>query len=157
MAKQALFMETTTVDATRTAAEIRIELLKAGATKIMEEYERGVVVGLTFSIPVDEGDLPFRLPVRVEPVFKVINGRRKYNSDRQTHAAKDRAQAVRVAWRQLYRWIQAQVALIQTGMVRTQEVFLPYLTNHHQTLYEVMEAGGFQKMLPALPAPKETA
>lgn len=147
--KRTLFMETTTVDASRTAGEIRLELLKAGATKIMDEYDSaGGVLAMTFSIPSESGDLPFRLPVRVDPVFRILNGRRK-SWDRSQHAAKDLAQAKRVAWRQLLRWIQAQVAMIQTGMVETREVFLPYMTNGQQTLYEVMESKGYPLMLNA--------
>lgn len=68
----------------------------------------------------------------------------------QEFVAVDREQARRVAWRQLYRWVQAQVALIQTGMVKTQEVFMPYLrTSTGQTVYELAEQRGFKLMLPA--------
>lgn len=150
MTQPKLFMESTEVSADKTAAEIQIALVAAGANKIMNEYAGGQVVGLTFSIVIDGNDVPFSLPVRTEPVFKIINGRRKWASDRNANAAKDREQARRVAWRQLYRWVQAQVALIQTGMVKTQEVFMPYLrTSTGQTVYELAEQRGFKLMLPA--------
>jgi hypothetical protein len=35
-------------------------------------------------------------------------------------------QAERIAWRQILRWLQAQLALIETGMVDAPEVFFPY-------------------------------
>lgn len=150
-----MFMETTEVPPERTAAEIRVELVKAGASKIMEDYQNGRVVAITFAITVQGTDLPFRLPVRPEPVYKVLRARtKKFNSwDRRSQGQDEklRAQAERVAWRQVYRWIQAQVALIQTGMVAMQEVFFPYLTNGTQTVYEVMAAQNFK----ALPAPRE--
>lgn len=35
-------------------------------------------------------------------------------------------QAVRTAWRIVKDWVEAQMALVETRMVTTQEVFLPY-------------------------------
>jgi hypothetical protein len=58
-------------------------------------------------------------------------------------------QAERVAWRQLLRWVQAQLAMIDTGMVRTEEVFMPYIVVNaatNQTLFERMVETQF-KML----------
>lgn len=146
--REALFMETTSIDPSRTAAEIKAELVKAGATKIMEDYDAGRIVAITFAIETDDGPLPFRLPIRIDPIFDVINGRRAHP---RGYAAADREQAERVAWRQVYRWIQAQVALVRTGMVETQEVFFPYITNGKTTVYERAKLHGFRadRLLPA--------
>jgi hypothetical protein len=60
-------------------------------------------------------------------------------------------QAQRIAWRQLLRWVQAQLAMIDTGMVRTEEVFMPYIVVNpatNQTLFERMQETQF-KMLEA--------
>jgi hypothetical protein len=35
-------------------------------------------------------------------------------------------EAVRVAWRIVKDWVEAQMALVETQMVSTQDVFLPY-------------------------------
>lgn len=145
-----MFMETTSIPPERTAAEIRVELVKAGANKIMEEYAGGEISAVTFAISRNGSDIPFRLPIRVDPVFKALNTRRK-SWDRSAKAPDDLAQAKRVAWRQVYRWIQAQVALIQTGMVQTEEVFFPYLSNGRNTVYEIAAASDFK----ALPMPQE--
>ena len=57
---------------------------------------------------------------------------------------KDENQARRVAWRQIYRWIQSQLALIITGMVSPTEVFLPYmLLSEEKTVYDRYIEGGF--------------
>lgn len=40
----------------------------------------------------------------------------------------DPAQAKRTAWRQILRWIDAQLALIEVGQASAFEVFMPYLT-----------------------------
>ena len=46
--------------------------------------------------------------------------------------------------RQIFRWIQAQVALIETCMVQAAEVFYPYLqVSAEHTVYERAIAGGF--------------
>ncbi|MDD4980682.1 MAG: hypothetical protein PHC54_05390 [Candidatus Omnitrophica bacterium] len=54
-------------------------------------------------------------------------------------------QAKRVAWRQILRWVEAQMALVETNMVKIQEVFMPYIqmTISGQTLYEKIEQKGF--------------
>jgi hypothetical protein len=62
-----------------------------------------------------------------------------------------REQAERVAWRQLLRWAQAQLAMIETGMAAAEEVFLPYLQEPSgRTVYEVFAESRFK----ALPAPE---
>ena len=63
------------------------------------------------------------------------------------------AWAKRVAWRQILRWVQAQLAMIDTGMVKSEEVFLPYAmvnaSDGQKTMYEAMAERKFM----ALPAP----
>jgi hypothetical protein len=42
-----------------------------------------------------------------------------------------------VAWRVVKDWVEAQLAIIETRMVTTAQVFLPYaVTANGQTLYE---------------------
>lgn len=150
MGADALFMESTEIAPERTAIDIRKELLKARASKIMDEYDpAGKLIAMTFSIDTPAGDLPFRLPVRVEPVFKLLKERRKPQWKASEYAKTDRIKAERIAWRQAYRWVQAQVAMVQTGMVSTQEVFMPYLVFNGKTLYETLDTAGMQKLLGA--------
>jgi hypothetical protein len=130
MINKALFMETTKVEAERTAAEISGLLVESGARRISTEYnESREVVGIHFELDVDLGAdkriWSVMLPARTEKLFQLINGRRKF--DRSANAAKDRATAKRVAWRQLLRWTQAQLAMIDTGMAQAHEIFLPYV------------------------------
>ncbi|GAI93622.1 unnamed protein product, partial [marine sediment metagenome] len=52
----------------------------------------------------------------------------------------NRAQAVRIAWRIVKDWTQAQAAIIETEMVKTEQVFLPYaITKDGQTVYDLFE------------------
>jgi hypothetical protein len=82
--------------------------------------------------------LPYRLPARIEPVLQAMKNDRKTprnlcNID----------QARRVAWRQLLRWIEAQLALVGVGMVDVKEIFMPYLIVSGKTFYEISEQQQF--------------
>ena len=152
MAKDSLFMETTKIPPERTAAEIIALLVESGARQISQDYDGNKKLsGVFFTLEVLPGVVrAYKLPVRIDPVFKVINGRSKYLHARTENHRQDQEQAERVAWRQLYRWAQAQLALIQVGMVEAAEIFLPYMYQHEtgRTMFqEFMEST--QKMLPA--------
>jgi hypothetical protein len=102
---------------------------------------------------VGNGIQLFTMPARVEPVFNILNGRRKYSYDRTSNAAKDREQAERVAWRQLLRWVQAQLAMIDCGMTEAAEVFFPYMeTPRGGTIFQLFKEQEFK----ALPPPSES-
>lgn len=138
-------MGSTEVEASRTIGEITAYLVRMGANQISTQYDDKTrePIALYFSLTVRGNMIPFTLPARVEPVFNIINagshGRDKF---------KDMTQAKRVAWRQIYRWIQAQLALIETGMVTADEVLMPYIqVGPNETLYQRAVTGGFQKLL----------
>lgn len=153
---RSLYMETTEISASKTAAEISTLLVEAGAREISLQYgETNNLVGLRFVLVVEGTPVQFALPVRVEPVFKILNGRRKQYGQfsRGMMVKQDREQAERVAWRQLLRWIQAQLAMIDTGMVQAQEVFLPYLLHAgtQQTLFEYFKGDGMKLLAAGQP------
>jgi hypothetical protein len=140
-----LFLESTDVPADRTAAEITAELVKAGARHVSTQYgEGGKVIGLTWSFRVGSADISFALPARIDAVYNLLKSRATGYVDK----AKLTAKAERIAWRQLFRWIQAQNAMIQSGMVQGHEVFMPYViapgSNH--TMFQAWTA---QLALPA--------
>lgn len=147
-----LYMESTEISATQTAGEITALLVRVGARQITMDYaEGGKLTGFHFLLVIGGLPHPFRMPVRVEGVYRILQARRN-SWDRSKYEARDRVQAERVAWRQLLRWIQAQLAMIDAGMVETREVFLPYIVDQSgQTLFEVFEETRFK----ALPAAKE--
>lgn len=146
MARKTLFMETTGIDAMKTVGEIHALLVAAGAVAIQNTYEAGRIVGLEWAMNFGPGQLRYKMPARVEPIFQIL---------RKSHPAWSigpaREQAERVAWRQLLRWIQAQLAMAETGMVQPAEIFLPYMLHGRsgQTFFEY-----FQTHQLALPAPE---
>jgi hypothetical protein len=149
-----LFMETTKISATRSAGEVSDVLVQAGASQISMMYKNAKIIGLRWVLNVDGRDLLFSMPARIDPVFGILKQRAErgpYSCTRRLSAAELielRDKAERVAWRQLLRWVQAQLAMVQTGMVKAQEVFLPYWQEGDKTLYEFLSETKF-KMLPA--------
>jgi len=147
--KQTLFMETTEVPAERSASEIVAELIKAGASAINTDYHAGVITGLRWVMQVRGVDQLFSMPVRMAPVEKLLLSRRKgyLGADDKLRIHE---QARRVAWRQLLRWTQAQMAMIQCGMAESGEVFFAYIQSPRsgQSIFEVFAESGM-RMLPA--------
>jgi hypothetical protein len=139
--KKILFMETTKIEPEQTVAQIQNILGRYGAGAVMTEYDKGAVVALTFKIQLGQKDLPFRLPCRWQAIDTILLSRRKRlrKTDEIAHQAK------RIAWRQILRWVEAQMALVETDMVKIQEVFMPYIqmTISGTTLYEKLEKKGF--------------
>jgi hypothetical protein len=147
MAKKPIYMENTEITAERTAAEVSACLVMAGATSISARYDAGKIIGMSWTMRVGSQELPFAMPARVEPVYVLLKSRRAGFLSVET-LAKVRAQAERVAWRQLLRWVQAQLAMIDVGMVQRAEVFMPYMQQSDgSTFFEY-----FQSKQLALPA-----
>jgi len=135
-----LYMENTRIEAEDTIASIEKLLRSTGLlVRSQKLYEDGDVAAFYFEIQPPAGEsLAYTLPARVRPVFEYLQ-RQRSPKFRERGEEKDREQAVRVAWRQVLRWIQAQLAMIETGMVDVREVFLPYLVaGDGRTLYETL-------------------
>lgn len=141
MAKKTLFMETTKISSEKTVAEIQAILGKYGAGSILVDYDKGEVFAVSFKIIIGGQDIPFKLPCKPEAIYAILAKRRVYPKD---YIDKDMEQAKRVAWRQILRWVQAQMALVETNMVKIQEVFMPYIQMKlGHTLYEQLEKTKF--------------
>jgi hypothetical protein len=144
MAKS-LFMERTEVSAERSAMAITKLLVDAGASSIRSHYEAGKIVGIEFVFRHGELSFPFEIPARVNLLFaKLLEHRPNTDPD------KLRPHAERVAWRQLFRWVEAQVALVDSGMVTNVEVFTPYmLAAPGRTVYDMVMEQKFLALPPA--------
>lgn len=146
-----MFMETTEVSDTKTVAELQHLLATRGATSVSIEYSAGKIEGLYFMMLVGTEKVPFRLPCRWKAVETILRKERKMPKKGDSYEQWAR----RVAWRQIKRWVEAQLALIETGMVKTEEVFLPYAVviganGQTQSMFEMVE----QRRL--LTGPKES-
>ena len=57
---------------------------------------------------------------------------------------KEQEQARRTAWKNVQDWIDSQMAMLETEMVKLEEIFLPYMTTPSgETFFEHMENKGF--------------
>lgn len=132
----ALLNYTTKIDPDKTAGEIAKMLSMAGANGVLTEYEDGYVKALSFKMTVDEKDIGFKLPCDWKPVQEVLE--EQWHKNRRID--RSREQAVRTAWRIVKDWVEAQLAIIETRMVTTQEVFLPYaVMKDGRTLAETVQ------------------
>lgn len=150
MSRGALLNYTTEIAVDKTIGEIYSILARNKTTAIMSEFDGAEnIVALSFKAKTEFGEMAFRLPANVQAASKALNDqvqqrlipRKFYN---------DVPQARRVAWRIVRQWIEAQMALIQLGQVKLEQVFLPYAQNQSgQTLYEALVESKFSGL--ALP------
>ncbi|SRR5579875_1543989 len=129
-------------------AIIRKALTAHKARRLSFDYdEEGDPTALSFELEINKRRLSFRLPVRMDIVEqKVLEAYPRYAqvTDRL------REQAHRTAWANIKDWVLAQLALIDSNMVKLEEVFMPYLLDKEGHTY--FEA--FEERL-ALPAPPD--
>lgn len=123
---------TTSIAPQKTVMEIQSMLAKAGASAILADYDTdGNIVALSFRLKSEGQDISFKLPTAWQPVFETL---KRQNVPRSLQTPE---QALRVAWRITKDWVAAQLAIIETRMVTTAQVFLPYaVTKNGQSVYE---------------------
>jgi len=134
---------TTSVPVSRTVAQIQARLVEHGARAVMMEYDdRGRIKALAFNVIMPNGELPIRLPIDTAATLKVLQ--RQYANREIPARYANEDHAYRVAWRIIKDWVEAQMSLLETEMVKMQEIFLPYvITPGGQTIYQVMASKGF--------------
>jgi hypothetical protein len=126
---------------------IRKALAAHGAKSISFDYDAdGRESAITFSIVVQGRRLHYHMPARVANVEKILA--RQFGWTELTPAHK--ARAFKTAWANVRDWITANLALVDSELVKTEEVLLPYmLVPGGQTLFYAMQEQQF-----LLPSPK---
>jgi len=140
----ALLNYTTSIEAIKTVGEIQGILAGHGAKTILIDYTAdGQVEALAFKILTPQGDVGIRLPVNPDAVLGVLTKQNRLGRVPRRYV--NRPQAVRVAWRIIKDWVSAQMAILETEMVKMEQIFLPYvITGGGRTLYEAMVDRHFQ-------------
>lgn len=118
----------TRVNYEQTVNEIQIRLRKAGAKKIIFDYDMELPVNITFNYPFKDEMMFFSLPLRFNGVSKLMKQQGISGGDDQ---------AINIGWRIMKDWIIAQLALVDAEIAELAEVFLPYaVTKTGETMYE---------------------
>lgn len=124
---------TTKISVEKTLFEIQKELSSHGATAVLSEFDSdGNVIALSFKVLMDGQEAGFKLPCDWRPVQQLLKNSRKASGSEE--------QARRTAWRIVKDWVEAQMAIVETKMVTTDQVFLPYaIAKNGQTVYELIK------------------
>lgn len=137
----AILNYTTTIDSYKTVAEIERILVQHKASSIMKSYDGEIITSLSFIIEADCGQVPIKLPAKINQCLKVLESEKKKGT-KNVKATEEQAELV--AWRILKDWVMAQMALLDINMVKMQEVFMPYIVDATgKTLYEKLETKSF--------------
>jgi hypothetical protein len=144
MVNKGLFTYTTKIEPQKTINEIQEVLAAHGAKSVMTNYgDEGKIESLSFAIEVDGQPRGVRLPCDPAPVFKVLQ--RQASEGKIPRGFAEEHQALRVAWRIVLYWITAQMAILETQMVKMEQIFLPYMIMRDgKTLFEGMVKTGFK-------------
>ena len=123
-------------------AEIQKILMLHDADKVMVEYQDKMPVALTFQVKTAQGFISFKLPANWEGVLRALT-----RDSSVPKASKTKHHALRVSWRILRDWIEAQMAMIEAELTSVDQVFLPYaLTKTGKTVYEDFNRDNFLKL-----------
>lgn len=135
----ALLNYTTTIDPFKTVSEIQKILVKHGAKAIMNNYDsNGRITSLSFLINTINGERGIKLPVRLESVYQILKNQNKKGEVSNKFVSEE--QAERIAWRILKDWVESQMAILETEMVKLDQIFLPFMTTKTgETIYELYE------------------
>ncbi len=130
---------TTEVAAAKTVAQIMTVLQNHGAKSIMINYGQDrQVESLSFLVQTPQGDAAVKLPVNPDAVLKVMS---RWES-KVPNRYQNKEQAVKVAWRIVKDWVEAQMAILETEMVTMDQVFLPYINfRDGKTVYQLYQEG----------------
>jgi len=137
---------TTQIKVEKTISEIEEILAKHGAKKILKDYDGGGnIVSVSFMVETPNGCMPIKLPMDARAVSQILQN----DSKLPKRLRGDIEQARKVGWRIIKDWIDSQIALIETHMVKIEEVFLPYAYDmiSNKTFFQKLEEGRFKGML----------
>ena len=137
---------TTKVNAQKTVTEVMGLLVAKGADEISVVYDDDrQPAGLKWTVQIPRlGRVAFALPCNTDAVFVKLTEQRVMVTAPESR----RQQAIRTSWRILKDWVEAQMALLETGMVTMDEIFLPYMLSGGQTFYQALVAGEFKALNP---------
>ncbi len=134
----AILNYTTSIACEKTIMEIQKCLVKHGATKIVTDYIDQTPTAVTFCLILNGNLTAFSLPANYLGVLKSMKSDSKIPRRLLTDE-----QALKVSWRIIKNWVEAQMAIVEAQLADMAEVFLPYaITKSGTTLYKEIESNG---------------
>ena len=134
----AILNYTTSIACEKTIMEIQKCLVKHGATKIVTDYTDQTPIAVTFCLILNGNLVAFSLPANYSGVLKSMKSDSKIPRRLLTDE-----QALKVSWRIIKNWVEAQMAIVEAKLADVAEVFLPYaITKNGITLYKEIESNG---------------
>lgn len=131
----AILNYTTSISCEKTIGEIMKCLVKHGATKIVTDYTNTLPIAVTFCLSLNNSLIAFSLPANYDGVLKAM--KKDYKIPRRLITEE---QAMRVSWRIVKDWVEAQMAIVEAQLADIAEVFLPYaITKTGTTLYKEIQ------------------
>lgn len=139
---------TTKIPAAQTVGECQSILAASGAASVAVHYEDGEPAGLSFALKTPHGPRNFTLPVNVDGMHAVLRkATGRGGSIAEMHISRtrmdyygSREHAIKVAWRVVKDWLEANLALIAAQMATLTEVMLPYVhVDDSRTLWEAYQ------------------
>jgi len=126
---------TTRMPVAQSVAKIQQNLVDHGAIGFMMQYEKGTgrIEALRFSLDYNGQPLNYSVPVDWRKFQAVLR-------EQKVPRCEDEDYCYRVCWADIRDWIDAQMALYETEIVKIEQIFLPYMTdNKGKTFFEKFE------------------
>jgi hypothetical protein len=136
------------VAAEKTLAEVQRRLIAFGARRFAVEFDKErQPTAVEFEVDTEFGPRRFLLEANLKGVEAALV--RQYHAGQVARKVATSEQAVRVAWRITKDWLEAQLALVEAGIVPLDQAMLPYLVGPGgRTVYQV-----FRDQKLSLPGP----
>lgn len=153
---------TSDVPVSKTIFKIEQVLIQCGVLGITKEYGTNAeVTAIRFHIPVHDREMTVRLPADAEKALDAlwlnyVDGDEltadglelTWKSTKRKKRADFLAQAHRTAWKIIQDWIEVQMSMIQMKQAEQAEVFMPYIWDGKETIYNRIKNSGFRALLP---------
>ncbi len=142
-----ILIYTIDVPAEKSVAQIIALLSRKQAESITQDFfADGRVKAISFRMKVGIAQVHFALPANIEGVHGVLRKQAPYSNYKQCsqdqYFRKQRLQAEKIAWRIVKDWVEAQMAMIESGQAEVAQVFLPYAQQGDgRTMYELFIEG----------------
>lgn len=135
---------TTTIDASKSIAEIIDFIVDVGATDISQTFENKECVSIRFIISNMGNSIIYKLTANPDAAYAILIEQKKRINDEVRQKVKK--QSFKTAWRILRDWIDSQCALIKLGQATPMQLFLSYAydPNTDSTVYERLNEGSLK-------------